>query len=75
VLRDVTRHCETGTVVALLGLNGAGKTTFLHTVSGFIRPTSDTVVLGGEDITNWKPAKIARAASVTFQRGGASSLR
>jgi branched-chain amino acid transport system ATP-binding protein len=69
VLRDVTLHCETGTVVALLGPNGAGKTTFLHTVSGFIRPASGTVMLGGEDITNWKPAKIARAGVCHIPEG------
>ena len=61
VLRDVSLHCDTGTVVALLGPNGAGKTTFLRTVSGFLRPTSGTVMFEGQDITNWKPNKIARA--------------
>ena len=61
VLRDVSLHCDTGTVVALLGPNGAGKTTFLRTVSGFLRPTSGRVMFEGQDITRWKPNKIARA--------------
>jgi branched-chain amino acid transport system ATP-binding protein len=61
VLRDVSLRCETGTVVALLGPNGAGKTTFLRSISGFLRPTSGRVMLGDQDITNWKANKIAKA--------------
>ncbi len=69
VLRDVSLRCDTGTVVALLGPNGAGKTTLLRTVSGFLRPTSGTVRLGGQDITDWKPTKIARAGVCHIPEG------
>lgn len=69
VLRNVTLHCETGTVVALLGPNGAGKTTLLRTISGFLRPTSGTVTLGDQDITNWKPTRIARAGVCHIPEG------
>jgi branched-chain amino acid transport system ATP-binding protein len=69
VLRDVTLHCETGTVVALLGPSGRGKETILPIVSGFLRPTSGKVVRKGRDITDWNPTKIARAGVCHIPEG------
>jgi branched-chain amino acid transport system ATP-binding protein len=51
VLRGIDLVVETGSVVALLGANGAGKSTMLKTISGLLNPTSGTVVLFGEDVT------------------------
>jgi branched-chain amino acid transport system ATP-binding protein len=57
-----------GRILGLIGPNGAGKTTLVNTLAGFQRATSGRVVLGGEDITTWEPAEIARAGLVrTFQ--------
>ena len=36
-LKDLSFHVEEGEIVALIGANGAGKTTVLHTVSGLLR--------------------------------------
>ena len=60
VLRDVSLSCPTGSVVALLGPNGAGKTTLLRAISGLLRPTAGKVLLGGRDVTGWKPNRLAR---------------
>jgi len=60
VLRDVTLTCPTGKVVALLGPNGAGKTTLLRTLSGLLRPMSGTITMGDEDVTGWRPTRLAR---------------
>ncbi len=50
-LHDVSFHVNEGEVVALIGANGAGKTTILHTVSGLLAAKSGSVVFEGRDIT------------------------
>ena len=50
-LHDVSFHVNEGEVVALIGANGAGKTTILHTVSGLLAAKSGSVVFEGKDIT------------------------
>ena len=49
-----------GEVVALLGANGAGKTTVARVCSGLLHPTAGTVMLGGVDVSNSRPYEIAR---------------
>ena len=44
-----------GTVHALIGPNGSGKTTSLNVVSGIYRPTAGTIMLDGVDVTQMKP--------------------
>ena len=50
-LHDVSFHVNEGEVVALIGANGAGKTTILNTVSGLLASKSGSVVFEGKDIT------------------------
>ena len=50
-LHDVSFRVDEGEVVALIGANGAGKTTILHTVSGLLSAKSGSVVFEGKDIT------------------------
>jgi len=47
-------------VVAVLGRNGAGKTTMLRTLLGFLRPTGGSVHLEGADVTGLAPARLVR---------------
>ena len=47
-----------GEIVALIGANGAGKTTFLKTVSGLIKPTSGTITFEGKKLNNLPPERI-----------------
>jgi branched-chain amino acid transport system ATP-binding protein len=49
-----------GEVVALLGANGAGKSTTLRTISGLIRPRSGTIGFAGERIDRLPPSRIVR---------------
>jgi branched-chain amino acid transport system ATP-binding protein len=51
VLRDVSISVPTGQVVALLGANGAGKTSLLKVVSGLLRTRRGRVLLDGEDVS------------------------
>jgi branched-chain amino acid transport system ATP-binding protein len=59
---------DEGTITGLIGPNGAGKTTLFNCVSGLVPPEAGRVVLGGRDITGWRPDRITRAGLVrTFQ--------
>ncbi len=49
-----------GSVTAVLGANGAGKTSLLRTMTGLVRPTSGRVRLEGEDVTRWPVEEIVR---------------
>jgi branched-chain amino acid transport system ATP-binding protein len=55
VLRDVSVTVPASGVTALLGPNGAGKTTLLKMVSGFLRPSSGSIRLFGDDMTGVAP--------------------
>ena len=57
-IKDVDFHVEEGEVVALIGANGAGKTTILHTVSGLLTPVHGSVFFDGTDITKIPGHKI-----------------
>ena len=50
-IKGIDFEVNKGEVVALIGANGAGKTTILHTVSGLLQPSSGTVTFEGKDIT------------------------
>ncbi len=56
-LFDVSIDVPEGSVVAVLGANGAGKSTFARTVSGLVPPFRGGVTFGGVDITKWHPAQ------------------
>src|SRR4029450_933175 len=60
ILRDVSLTVEPGTLACLVGRNGAGKTTVLRTVMGYLRPTSGRVELDGEPVAGLPTHAIAR---------------
>jgi branched-chain amino acid transport system ATP-binding protein len=67
-LVDVTMTVEPGERRAVLGSNGAGKTTLFNCVTGDFLPTSGTVRLFGEDVTNFPPhERIRRGLRRTYQ--------
>lgn len=57
-IQNISFQVEQGEVVALIGANGAGKTTILHTISGLLAPKSGTVIFEGKDITKVPGHKI-----------------
>ena len=57
-LKGVSFEVNEGEVVALIGANGAGKTTILHTVTGLLSAKSGSIVYDGNDITKIAPHKI-----------------
>ncbi|HEU5084250.1 MAG TPA: ABC transporter ATP-binding protein [Acidimicrobiales bacterium] len=60
VLRSIDLTVQRGEIVALLGTNGAGKSTILRCISGVMRPDAGRVVLDGEDITGLAPEEAVR---------------
>ena len=67
-VKSVSLDVPAGSITALIGPNGAGKTTSFAMIAGFIRPDAGTVRLDGQDITGWRPDRIATAGMVrTFQ--------
>jgi len=57
---NISVSIEEDTVVGLIGGNGAGKTTFLNLVTGYLKPTSGSVRFLGRDITGMAPRRITR---------------
>jgi ABC-2 type transport system ATP-binding protein len=58
-LKDVTLTIETGEMFALIGPDGAGKTTFLRIVTGLLRPTSGTLTLEGHHTVGFVPQRFS----------------
>jgi branched-chain amino acid transport system ATP-binding protein len=59
-LDGVSIDVSGGGITAMLGANGAGKTTFLRAVSGLVRPRSGRIMVEGRDITRRSAEDIAR---------------
>jgi branched-chain amino acid transport system ATP-binding protein len=51
ILRGVNIHVEPGAITGLIGLNGAGKSTVMKTICGFLRPHAGTIEFDGTDIS------------------------
>jgi len=57
-IKGVSFEVNEGEVIALIGANGAGKTTILHTITGLLSPKNGSVVFEGNDITKIAAHKI-----------------
>ena len=67
-LNNLDLELDRGQIVGLIGPNGAGKTTVFNAITGILRPSRGTINFKGQDITRWKPPRIARfGIARTFQ--------
>lgn len=57
-LKGISFEVNKGEIVALIGANGAGKTTILHTVSGLLTPKTGSILFEGKEITKVPAHKI-----------------
>ena len=73
VLFDVSISVKAGEFIALLGTNGAGKSTFLKAVSNLSGLAGGKVIFDGQDITGWAPDRIA-AQGLAHVPGGRGTL-
>lgn len=57
--KDINIAVPTGSIWSLIGSNGAGKTTFVNMVTGYIKPDSGRILFDGRDITGLEPRTIS----------------
>src|SRR5690349_9232452 len=68
-LRGISFAVESGTVVALVGANGAGKSTTLNTISGLLAPRSGSIRFDGQEIGGWRADRIASLGLMQVPEG------
>ncbi|MGX5681849.1 ABC transporter ATP-binding protein [Schumannella luteola] len=67
VLHDVSLSIPRGSITALVGVNGAGKTSLLQAIAGVIRPPRGTVATNGHDPARADARQLARDVGFVFQ--------
>jgi branched-chain amino acid transport system ATP-binding protein len=65
VLHGVNLAVEKGQIVALLGANGAGKSTTIKAIMGLVKPSAGRILLDGRDLTG-QPAHLAARAGIAL---------
>src|SRR5262245_23246612 len=55
ILRGINIKVAPGVLTGMVGLNGAGKSTIMKTICGFLRPSSGVIMFDGADITGIAP--------------------
>jgi ATP-binding cassette subfamily B protein len=66
-LKDISLFIPPRQSLALVGHNGAGKTTFIKLLCGFYQPTQGIIRLDGRDLRDWDPAELRQRISAVFQ--------
>lgn len=66
-LRGISIVIPRGQSLALVGENGAGKTTFIKLLTRLYRPTEGRILLDGRDLSDWDEADLRRRIGVIFQ--------
>jgi branched-chain amino acid transport system ATP-binding protein len=69
VLHDVSFSLQPGRLLGLLGRNGAGKTTCMSTIMGFLKPRRGAIALYGEPVAGLAPDVIARKGICLVPQG------
>ena len=57
---DVSVEIAAGETVGIIGANGAGKTTFVNMVTGYLKPDEGVILFRGVDITRMPPREVTR---------------
>jgi len=68
-VRDLSFEVPDGQVVAVIGANGAGKSTTLNTIGGLLKPVSGRIELDGYDITGMRADQVARLGLAQVPEG------
>lgn len=68
-LKGIDFHLNRGEIVALIGANGAGKSTTLNTISGLLRPRKGRIIFENEDITQTSADQIVQKGIVQVPEG------
>jgi len=70
IINNLNFSLQTKEVVAIIGGNGTGKSTFLKALAGLLKPVSGTVLFHGQDITGLPPDRISRMGIGYLIQGG-----
>lgn len=68
-VHGISLRVDQGEIVALIGNNGAGKSSTLNAVMGLVKPSGGQVLLGGEDVTGRSPERIMREGMTLTPEG------
>jgi branched-chain amino acid transport system ATP-binding protein len=68
-LRGISFEVPSGSVVALVGANGAGKSTTLNTISGLLAPAAGSIRFDGREIAGWRADRVASSGLVQVPEG------
>ena len=68
-LHGISLNVESGSIVALLGANGAGKSTILKTLSGLLKPTDGDIEFDGHRLNSLSPREIIRLGLAQVPEG------
>lgn len=58
-IKGIDLEVERGSIVAILGANGAGKTSTIRTINGLVKAAEGKIILNGEEVTNLEPNRLA----------------
>ena len=70
VLRDVSFSVKRGQALALVGENGAGKTTIVKLLTRLYEPTSGRILINGQEANRFSPGSLQKKMSIIFQDFG-----
>jgi len=68
-IKGIDLHVKEGSIVAVLGANGAGKTSTIRTINGMVKAKSGEIIFKGENITNLEPYKLAARGIIQSPEG------
>ncbi len=68
-VKEINLKVEQGQIIAILGSNGAGKTSTLKSISGIAKVSSGQILFEGKDITNLNPVKITKMGIIQSPEG------
>ncbi len=68
-IKGIDLHVKEGSIVAILGANGAGKTSTIRTINGMVKAKSGEIIFKGENITNLEPYKLAARGIIQSPEG------
>lgn len=69
VLRQLTMKVRRGRITSIIGANGAGKSTVLRTIFGFLSPRSGSIVFLGREVGKWRPLEAVRQGVAYVAQG------
>jgi branched-chain amino acid transport system ATP-binding protein len=69
VLKNISLEVKEGSIVTILGANGAGKSTTMKTICGLLKPQEGKVEFFGEDVTGRRPDQLVRTGIALVPEG------